>query len=83
MKLPVIRESYFLNTIILIFSLFAGWFGLLFGLAHLLDTSAYSEGPEHVAGVIFCIGLCLFGVFFLLIAFLALQGIVYKIKQKK
>ena len=83
LKLPIIRESYFLNITILVFSLFIGWFGLYFGLAHLLDPNSHTESREHIAGVIFCISLCVLGLVFLLIAFLALQGIVYKIKQKK
>lgn len=82
MKIPVIRESYFLNIVILIFSLFVGGFGLLFGLAHLLDPSAHEPSREPVAGLIFVIGLCLLGVVFLLIAFLALKGIIYKIKHR-
>jgi hypothetical protein len=82
-KLPVIRESYFLNILILIISLLIGCFGLFFGLAHFLDPAAHEPSREPAAGVIFVIGLCLLGVVFLIIAFLALKGIIYKIKHRQ
>jgi hypothetical protein len=84
MKFPVIRESYFLNIVILLFSLFISWFTLLFGLAHLIDGKNHNiPYSEHIKGVIFCIVLCLIGIVFLLIAFASIQGIIYKIKNKQ
>ena len=87
MKLPVIRESYFLNTVILLISLFISWVTLLFGLAHLIEAAMnpelYKDEPQNVMGGIICIGLCLVGVVFLLIAIASLKGIIYKIKNKK
>ena len=69
---------------ILIFSLFVSWFSLLMGLAHLIK----GKNPdipyvEHIMGVIICVGLCLVGIIFLLIAFASIQGIIYKIKANK
>ena len=54
------------------------------GLAHLIK----GKNPdipyvEHIMGVIICVGLCLVGIIFLLIAFASIQGIIYKIKANK
>ena len=86
MKLPVIRESYILNIIILLVSLFVSWFTLLFGLAHLIEGGERNPNIphyEHVLGVTFCVSLCLIGIVFLVIAYVAIEGIVYKFKMKK
>ena len=87
MKLPVIRESYFLNIVILIVSLFVSWFTLLFGLAHIYEAifgpTPFDYKLDSIIGAVFCIGLCIVGVAFLLIAIASIQGILYKIKKKQ
>ena len=83
MKFPVIRESYFLNIFIVLFSLFVSWFCLLFGLAHLFEGgNPKIINLEHIAGIMFSIGLCVIGVIFLFIAYAAIRGILYKLKRK-
>ena len=86
MKLPVIRESYFLNVVILLISLFVSWFTLFMGLAHLIE-AIFSPNPfdyklDSIFGAVFCIGLCVVGVIFLLIAIASIKGIIYKIKNR-
>ena len=89
MKFPVIRKSYFLNIVILLFSLFVSWFTLLFGIAHLVEAivgDAHNPGIpyyEIILGWIIVVSLCVIGVLFLLIAFASIQGIIYKIKNKQ
>lgn len=88
MKFPVIRKSFFLNTVILIFSLFVSWFTLLMGSAHLIGGITEGLDPalplsETIMGIAFCVCLCLVGIAFLLIAFASIQGIIYKIKADK
>ena len=89
MKFPVIRKSYFLNIVILLFSLFVSWFTLLFGLAPLLEPivgGAHNPGIpyyEIILGWIIVVSLCVIGVLFLLIAFASIQGIIYKFKKKQ
>ena len=87
MKLPVIRESYFLNTVILLISLFVSFITLVFGSAHLIEAAMnpelYKDDPQNLIGGIFCTGLCLVGVIFLLIAFASIKGIIYKIKKNQ
>ena len=80
MKLPVIRESYFLNIIILVSSLFVSFFAFLFGIANLITPDVSED--FLVQNTIVCIVLCLIGVLFLLIAFASIQGILYKIKNR-
>ena len=83
MKLPLLRESYFLNIVILIISLFVSWTTLLFGLAHLIDgKNPNIPYTEHIVGVISCIVLCLIGIVSLLIAFASINGILYNLKRK-
>jgi len=89
MKFPVIRESYFLNVIILLFSLFVSWFVLLFGIAHLIE-AVFGDEPkpdipivESTMGWTMIIGLCVVGLIFLLIAIASIKGIIYKIKNKQ
>ena len=82
MKFPVIRESYFLNIVILLFSLFISWFTLLFGLAHLIEgKNPNVPYSEHIKGFIFCIVLCVVGVIFLVVALASIKGILYKLKK--
>ena len=86
MKLPVIRESYFLNVVILLVSLFVSFFTLLFGLADLTELIVHPElytSDQRIEGAIICVVLCLNGVFFLLIAIASIKGIIYKIKKKQ
>ena len=84
MKLLVIKESYFLNIFILMFSLFVSFFSLLFGLAHLIEgRNPNIPDLEHQKGVMICIGLCVIGVFFLAIAYASAKGIFIKLKEKK
>ena len=84
MKLPVIRESYFLNIAILLFSLFVSFFSLLFGIAHLIEgRNPNIPNSEHVKGLMVCIVLFVMGVVFLLIAIASIKGILYKLKEKK
>lgn len=84
MKLPEIRESYFLNIVIVLFSLFVSWFCLVFGLAHLIEgRNTDIPNSEHTIGVLVCIGLCIIGVIFLVIAIAAIRGILHKLKSKK
>lgn len=90
MKLPVIRESYFLNIMILIFSIFVSWFCLLFGFAHLIEgITQVNKGndPNHpigesLTGWIIVISLCIIGILFLFIAIAAIKGILFKLKEK-
>lgn len=84
MKLPAIRESYFLNIFILLFSLFVSWFCLLMGIAHLIEErNPNIPDSEHQKGVMICIGLCVIGVIFLAIAYASAKGIFLKLKEKK
>jgi Na+/pantothenate symporter len=86
MKLPVIRESYFVNMAVLICCLVVSFFTLLFGLADLTELIVHPElytSDQHIEGTIICIVLCLIGVFFFLIAIASILGIIYKIKNKK
>ena len=83
MKLPVIRKSYFLNIFIFIFSLFVSVFSLLFGLAHLIEgRNPNIPDSEHQKGVMICIGLCVLGIIFLVIAYASVKGILFKLKEK-
>ncbi len=83
MKFPVIRESYFVNIVILLFSLFVSFFCLAFGLAELIGANYSNLNSEDVIGVIICVGLCLIGVLSLLTAAASIQGIINKIKSKQ
>lgn len=84
MKLPAIRESYFLNIFIFLFSLFVSWFCLLFGIAHLVEgRNPNIPESEHQKGVMICIGLCVLGVVFLWIAYASAKGILFKLKKSK
>ena len=84
MKFPVIRESYFLNIFIVLFSLFVSWFCLVFGIAHLIDgRNPVIPNSEHTMGVLVCIGLCIIGIIFLVIAIAAIIGILHKLKKQK
>ena len=84
MKLPVIRESYFLNIFIFLFSLFVSCFSLLFGIAHLIEgRNPNIPESEHQKGVMICIGLCVIGVVFLWIAYAAAKGILSKLNNRK
>ena len=79
MKLFVIRESYFINIVILILSLFIGVFSLLFGIGNLIN-------PEVSEAYLFqntliCIVLCSVGILFLLVALVSIKGILYKFKK--
>ena len=80
MKFPIIRESYFLNIIILVISLFVSFYAFLFGIANLITPDVSED--FLVQNTIVCIVLCLIGVLFLLIAFASIQGILYKIKNR-
>ena len=82
MKIPVIRESYLLNSAILIISLALGWFGLYYGLGHLLNPSAHTPSREPIGALILVIGLTLLGLAMLFIALLALQGIIHKFRHR-
>ena len=82
MKIPVIRESYLLNSAILIISLALGCFGLYYGLGHLLNPSAHTPSREPIGGLILVIGLTLLGLAMLFIALLALQGIIHKFRHR-
>ena len=81
MKFLVIRESYFLNIVILLISLFVSFFSFLFGIANLITPDISDD--FLVQNSIVCIVLCVIGIVFLLIAIASIQGIVYKIKKKK
>lgn len=86
MKFPVIRESYFVNIVILICCLIISYFTLFFGLSHLIDAIVNPElytSDQHIEGSLICVVLCLNGIFFLLIAFAAIKGIIYRYKNKK
>ncbi len=80
MKFPIIRESYFLNIVILVCSLFVSWFTLSFGIANLISPEVSEE--YLFQNTIVCTILCVIGVAFLLIAFASIQGILYKIKNR-
>ncbi len=80
MKFPVIRESYFLNIVILVCSVFISGFTLLFGIANLINPEVSEE--YLFQNTIVCTILCVIGVVFLLIAFASIQGILYKIKNR-
>ena len=82
MKLPIIRESYFMNIVILIFSIFISFYSLLFGLAHLFDTDFKNLDLESSVGVIFCVFLCLVGFICLGVALASIKGILYKLNKK-
>lgn len=87
MKFPVIRESYFINISILLFSLFIGYFSLLFGIAHFIEAidgnNLNIPYSESIMGWIMVISLCVMGIVFLLIAYASIKGILYKIKLNK
>ncbi len=81
MKFLVIRESYFLNIVILLISLFVSFFSFLFGIANLITPDVSDD--FLVQNTIVCIVLCIIGVAFLLIAIASIQGILYKYKINK
>ena len=89
MKFPVIRKSYFLNILILLFSLFISWYTLLFGTAHLVEFVV--GGKQHpnipyyeiMIGWIMVVLICGIGIIFLLIAIASIKGIVFNIKKKR
>lgn len=84
MKFPVIRESYFINTVVLILSLVISWFCLLFGLAHLFgERNPNIPVSESILGYVICIALCLLGIGFLIIAITSIKGILYKLKNRQ
>lgn len=84
MKLPIIKESYFVNAVILVFSLFISWFGLLFGLAHLVE-GRHPDTPmnEHLLGVAFCVALVIIGLAFGLLALACVRGMIYRYKTSR
>ena len=82
MKLPMIRESYFMNILILIGSLILSFFCLLFGLAHLVELNFDGFNLDSAVGTAVCILLCVAGVVFLIITIAAVKGILYKLKKK-
>ena len=81
MKFPVIRESYFLNIVILVISLFVSLFAFSFGIANLITPDV----PDDflVQNTIICIVLCIVGVIFLYMVIASIEGIIYKIKKKQ
>lgn len=81
MKFPVIRESYFLNSIILLFSIFVSFFSFLFGIANLISPDVSDD--FLIQNTIVCIVLCIIGTVFLMIAIASFKGIIYKIRLKK
>lgn len=86
MKFSVIRESYFVNLAILICSLLISYFTLFFGLSHLIEAIENPElynSDQHIEGTIICVVLCLNGLFFLLIAYASVKGIIFRYKNDK
>lgn len=81
MKFFKIRESYFLNSVILLFSIFVSFFAFSFGIANLITPDVSDD--FLVQNTIVCIVLCIVGIGFLLIAIASIQGIIYKIKKKQ
>lgn len=80
MKLPIIRESYFMNIVILIFSLFVGFFSLLFGLANLINPEVSDE--FLIQNTLICIALIIVGIICLVVAIASIKGILFKLKKK-
>ncbi len=81
MKFLVIRESYLLNIVILLVSLFVSFFSFSFGIVNLISPDVSDD--FLVQNTIVCIVLCIIGVAFLLIAIASIQGILYKYKINK
>lgn len=81
MKFPVIRESYFLNSIILLFSIFVSFFSFLFGIANLISPDVSDD--LLIQNTIVCTVLCIIGAVFLMITIASFQGIIYNIRLKK
>ena len=79
MKLFVIRESYFINIVILILSLFISVFSLLFGIGNLINPEVSDE--YLLQNTLICIVLCCIGILFLLVALVSIKGILYKFKK--
>ena len=86
MKFPVIRESYFLNIVILIVSLIIAGFFLFFGIAHVIEAifggNRYAKVTD-LDHIIILVGFCVIGVVFLLIAIASAKGIQEKIDKKQ
>jgi len=79
MKLFVIRESYFINIVILILSLFISVFSLLFGIGNLINPEVSDE--YLLQNTLICIVLCSVGILFLVVALVSIKGILYKFKK--
>lgn len=83
MKLPVIRESYFINSFILIGSLLLSIYCLLFGISHLVELKFDNINLDSIVGIVICLVLCIAGISFLAIAIASAKGIIYMLKSKK
>ena len=83
MKLPVIREPYFINSVILIGSLLLSFFCLLFGISHLVELKFDNIDLDSIVGIVICLVLCVAGISFSAIAMSSAKGIIYMIKSKK
>ena len=78
MKLFVIRESYFLNIVILLVSFFISLFCFLSGIEHLIKTDFNNLELSDVYGAIIPLFL---GAISLLVVIASIKGIIYKIKN--
>lgn len=84
MRLPILKTPILLNIVIIIISLFISFFGLLFGVAHLIEgRNPNIPNSEHLKGLAIVITLCVIGVIFLVLTIAAIRGIIYRVKQRR
>jgi len=84
MKFPTIRLPIFVNLVIVLISSIISWFGLLFGIAHIIEgKNPDIPNSEHIKGMIAVTVLCMIGIIFLCIAIASIRGIIESYKKKK
>lgn len=82
MKFPAIKAPLLVNILIAAISGFVSWFGLLFGIAHLIEErNPDIPESEHMKGVMMAILLTGLGFLFLLLAIAGLLGIIKTLKK--
>lgn len=86
MKFPTIDGSLFFNLGILLISAFVGWFTLLMGGAHLIEGLIHPNTGlpfwEGMLGVLFCVGLCVVGIFSIWITIGAVISLYKRYKEE-
>lgn len=85
MKFPTIDGPVYFNIGIILISAFVGWFTLLMGGAHLIEGFMNPDPTipiwESALGVVFCIALCVIGLFSIWVTIGAALGIYDRFKK--